>query len=143
MPANLQRNDRLMDETQTPTTPNPSPSDLTDLQEQCLWLRKQIQTQLILMIIVSGTLCLFLLRQVRYAKAELTRIRPQAQQMIAEYNKVLAPSMDNFVRNIAIYGQSHPDFAPIMVKYNLATVTNLIPPKPAPAVPPPAPAAKK
>jgi hypothetical protein len=131
-----------MDETIT-TPPTASPSELTELQAQCLWLRKQLQTVLILMIIVSGTLCLYMWRQVRYTGADLRGIRPQAEQVITEYNKISGPSMDNFVRNIAAYGQTHPDFAPIMAKYGLgAAATNLAPPKQA-AAPPAAAATKK
>jgi hypothetical protein len=128
---------------ETTTTPSTaSQSEVTELQAQCLWLRKQLQTVLILMIIVSGTLCLYMWRQVRYTGADLRGIRPQAEQVITEYNKISGPSMDNFVRNVAAYGQTHPDFAPIMAKYGLSAAANLPPPKSATA-PPPAAAPKK
>jgi hypothetical protein len=132
-----------MDETTT-TPSTVSQNEIQELQTQCLWLRKQIQTVLILAIIVSATLCLFMMRQVRYTGSDLKGIRPQAEQVIVEYNKISGPSMDNFVRNIAAYGQAHPDFAPIMAKYGL---TGAPPPAnpaaPKAAAPPAAPAAKK
>jgi len=132
-----------------PTTPTPAPqSELSELQAECLWLRRQIQTILILAIIVSGTLCLYLWRQVRYTRSDLNNIRPQAQQIIAEYTQASGPNMDEFVRSVATYGRTHADFAPIMAKYRLESATNFATPPPPPrpaAVPAPAaaPAPKK
>jgi hypothetical protein len=100
-----------MDE--TTTTP-----DVNDLQAQCQWLRRQIQTILILLILVSATFTLFLWRQVRYAGMDLTQIRP----VIEEYNKTLGPQMDDFARKLAEYGRQHPDFNAIYTKYGLSQV---------------------
>ena len=74
---------------------------------------------LILVIVISGTLNIYLLRQWRTASKDLAGIRPQAAQMIADYQRVSAPLMTDFVKKITEYGRTHPDFAPIMAKYNL------------------------
>jgi len=98
-----------MDE--TTTTP-----DMNELQAQCQSLRRQIQTILILLIMVSATFTLFLWRQVRYASTDLNQ---QIRPVIAEYNKNLGPQMDDFVRKLTDYGRSHPDFNAIYTKYGL------------------------
>ena len=45
--------------------------------------------------------------------------------------------MDDFVRKITDYGQTHPDFAPILAKYGIKPA---VPAAAAPAVPAAAPA---
>jgi hypothetical protein len=65
------------------------------------------------------------------------------------------PNVDAFVAKLADYGRTHPDFAPIMKKYQLQPPTNSVAPASAPktagttspapakAAPAPAPAPKK
>ena len=98
----------------TPIQPNTN-----DLQAQCDALRHLIVSILILVIVISGTLNIYLLRQWRTTSKDLAGIRPQAAQMIAEYQKVSAPLMNDFVKKITEYGRTHSDFAPILAKYGL------------------------
>ena len=90
-----------------------------DLQAQCDALRHLITSILILVIVISGTFNIYLLRQWKTTSKYLAGIRQQAAQMFAEYQKVSAPLMNDFVNKITEYGRTHPDFAPIMTKYNL------------------------
>jgi len=99
--------------------PTPAPSDTNDLQAQYLWLRKQVLILLVLLIVVSGTLNIFLWRQLRYTQSDLAALQKQAEPMIAEYQQSMGPRMDDFVKKITEYGRTHPDFAPIMAKYQL------------------------
>ena len=95
----------------------PLQTNTNDLQAQCDALRHLIVSILILVIVVSGTLNIYLLRQWRSAKKDLDGIRPQAAQMIADYQRVSAPLMTDFVKKITEYGRTHPDFAPVLAKY--------------------------
>ena len=124
-------------ENKTPIQPGPN-----DLQAQYNALQHLVVSVLILVIMISGTLTIFLLRQWVWAKRDLAAIRPQATQMIADYQKVNAPVMTDFVEKLKKYGQTHPDFAPVLTKYNLkpaapttAAPARLTPPPPAPATP--------
>jgi hypothetical protein len=90
-----------------------------DLQAQCDALRHLITSTLILVIVISGTFNIYLLRQWKTTSKDLAGIRPQAAQMVAEYQKVSGPLMNDFVAKITEYGRTHPDFAPILAKYNL------------------------
>jgi hypothetical protein len=107
----------------------PSQHNANDLQAQCDALRHLIVSILILVIVISGTLNIYLLRQWRTASKDLAVIRPQATQMIAEYQRVSAPLMTDFVKKITEYGRTHPDFAPILAKYGLkpASLTGAAP----------------
>ncbi len=117
----------------------PTQPAANDLREQYEALRHLVVSLLILVIIISGTLNIYLLRQYRTVSKDLAGIRPQAAQMIAEYQKVSGPLMNDFVKKITEYGRTHPDFAPVLAKYGLkpAGPTNLVPISPAPAPAPP------
>ncbi len=123
-----------MDTLESKTSPQ---TNTNDLQAQVDALRHLVVSMLILVIVMSGTLNIYLLRQWRSTNKDLAAIRPQAAQMIAEYQKVSGPLMTDFLKKITEYGRTHPDFAPILAKYGLkaATPTNFPAPTPAPAVP--------
>ena len=123
-----------MDTLENKTSP---PAKANDLQAQHDALRHLVVSMLILVVVISGTLNIYLLRQWRSTSKDLAAIRPQANQMIMEYQKVSGPLIDNFVKKISEYGRTHPDFAPIMAKYGVkpATPTNLPPATPATTVP--------
>jgi hypothetical protein len=89
-----------------------------DLQAQYDALRHLVTSTLILVIVISGTFNIYLLRQWRSVSRELAQMRPQAAQLIADYQKS-GPLMDDFVNKITDYGRTHADFAPILTKYNL------------------------
>jgi predicted negative regulator of RcsB-dependent stress response len=104
---------------ETPTNP-----EVNELSAQCQWLRRQIQTILILLILVSATLTGFLWMQVRYAGRDLsTQYRPA----IEEWTKKQGPAIDDFVRKLADYGRQHPDFNAIYIKYGLNQATQAPP----------------
>lgn len=97
----------------------PNQTGANDLQAQYDALQHLVVSTLILVVVISGTLNIYFLRQWRTASRDLAAIRPQASQMIAEYQKVSAPLMNDFVKKVTEYGKTHPDFAPILAKYNL------------------------
>ena len=97
-----------------PVQPNAS-----DLQTQYDDLRHLLVSLLILVVVISGTFNIYLLRQWRSMSRDLAAIRPQAAQMIAEYQKVSGPLMNDFIKKVTEYGRSHPDFAPILAKYGI------------------------
>ncbi len=114
--------------------PAPQP-DANNLQEQLNSLQHLVVSVLVLVIVVSGTLNIYLLRQYRSAKSDLTMVRPQVTQMVADYNKTTGPLIGDFIKRLTEYGRSHPDFVPILAKYGISTTapSNAVPAKPAPA----------
>ena len=100
-----------------------------DLALELKTTQRQLSNLMLVLLVVSGTLAIFLLQQVRYAKADLGSVQGQAQQleqarqMIADYNANNVPAMSNFLQQLGEYAKTHPDVMPILAKYGLATRT--------------------
>ena len=109
-----------MDEIEHKTVSTPA-LDTPDLREEIESLRHLIGSILILLVVVSGTLTIFLLREMKNTSGQLEAFRPGATNMIAVYQKQQAPAMDDFVKKITQYGQTHKDFDPILFKWGLKT----------------------
>ena len=76
-------------------------------------LRQLVVCILVLLIVISGTLNVFLLRQARTSRQELDAVNA----VVAQYQKNVGPAMDEFVRKLAEFGRSHPDFMPILNRH--------------------------
>jgi hypothetical protein len=101
----------------------------TELMDQVVTLRHQVFTLLLALVVVSGTVTVYLYRQASLAGKDMAAIKPQATQMIAAFKRD-QPSMEAFVKQITAYGVTHPDFQPILKKYGIVP-----PPAGAPVVP--------
>ena len=105
---------------------------------------QQLNVILVAVVILSGTLSVYLWRQTRYLRRDLEGLKPIAGPVIQRYNQE-KPTVDAFVAKVAEYSRSHPDFAPIAKKYQLQNVTNNptanLPAAPAAGKPAPVPAA--
>jgi hypothetical protein len=129
-----------MDEIEHKTVATPS-LDTSDLREEIESLRHLIGSILILLVVVSGTLTIYLLREMKNTSGQLEAFRPGATNMIAVYQKQQAPAMDDFIKKITQYGQTHKDFEPILFKWGLKTTAPTAPltgAPPAAAIPAPA-----
>jgi hypothetical protein len=121
----------------------PAQPGANDVQEQLDGLRHLVVSVLILLLVVSGTLTIYLLRQWRTVSKELAVVRPQATQMIGDYQKNSVPVMSDFLKKVTDFGRANPDFMPILAKYNIRpNATTGAPPTTA-AAPPAAPPKKK
>ncbi len=96
-------------------------------------LRNQVFVLLVALIVISGTLTVYLFRQASMAGKDLEQLKPQATQVINGFNQN-QQLMVNFINQLVAYGQAHPDFKPVLAKYGIA---------PVPGVPAGAPAAPK
>ncbi|HTL16493.1 MAG TPA: hypothetical protein VL793_04605 [Patescibacteria group bacterium] len=102
----------------TSPNPSPSPSDLEQVKEQCAQLQQLVSSLLLILIVISGTLSVFLLREWRFAKAEVNTIEPAAMQLITEDANSRAGVQD-FMKKLAEYSRTNQDFGPIALKYRL------------------------
>jgi hypothetical protein len=121
------------------------PAAPESLDQQVASLQRQVSWLLIVLMLVSGTLCVFLWRQARIARKDLQSFKLPAGQIIQAFQRDKS-AMDAFVAKVAEYGKTHSDFAPIMEKYKIQVATNPAPgavatPKPAAAPAPATPAA--
>jgi hypothetical protein len=86
---------------------------LADLSGQMAALQRQVFTLLLALIVVSGTLTVYLYRQASVTGKDITAIKLQAQPLIKAYKQNL-PALEVFVNQLVAYGQTHPDFRPIL-----------------------------
>lgn len=109
----------------------------TELMDQIVALRHQVFTLLLALVVVSGTLTVVLYRQARLTGRDIEAIKPQATKIIEAFKRD-RQNMENFVKQLTLYGNTHPDFQPILRKYGVV-------PQPAsqPATAPAAPKTKK
>ena len=115
----------------------PTQTEAEPLPTQFDSLRQLVVSMLVLLIVISGTLNVFLLRQAKTSRQELEAFRPQVNAIVAQYQKNIGPAMDEFVRKLVGYGKTHPDFDPILSRYlPKPSVPGPTPiPAPAPAAP--------
>src|ERR1700744_820273 len=108
---------------------NPDPADTgsDDISSEVAALRSQIFNLLVALVLVSGTLTLFLFRQASIQGKEIDL----AKQQINNYSQ-LEPALKQFASQLGAYGMTHPDIRPLLAKYG-------IPFGPAQSVPPVAP----
>ena len=123
---------------------NPEPqtgTSQTELMDQIVALRHQVFTLLLALVVVSGTLTVYLYRQASVARKDLAAVKPQATQLIEAFKRD-HPTMDSFVKQLTAYGVTHPDFQPILRKYGIPPQTQPGPTPVAPEAPgkPPMPA---
>jgi hypothetical protein len=113
--------------------PSPSQAGPAQLQAEISSLRQLVVSMLILLIVISGTLNVYLLRQWRSSQVELKRVRV----FVDTYSKEYFPQITNYVGKLTDYSRTHTNIVPILRKYGLDNA----PTSPAPATPTP-PAAK-
>ena len=77
-------------------------------------LRSQIFLILLGLVILSGTLSVYLYRQVSVLGKDLALIN----QTINTSNQNQA-AIVNFANQLAVYSRTHPDLAPILAKYGI------------------------
>jgi hypothetical protein len=90
-----------------------------EISDQICALQKQVFTLLVVLIVVSGTLTVFLYRQASVTRSDIATIRPQATQLIQAFSQN-RPAIQSFVQQLAAYGQTHPDFQQqVLKKYGI------------------------
>ena len=94
-----------------------------ELSDQIAALRRQAFTFLLALIIVSGTIAAYLWYQSRIMSQNIENSRPQAMQIIQNYNQNV-PVIQTFVKQLVAYGQTHPDFQQqVLKKYDITPQT--------------------
>ncbi len=91
-----------------------TPENNNQDQSELAALKNQVFTLLLALIVVSGTLTVFLYRQSSLASKDLA----QATQVntVVTHNAVV---LQEFVSKLVAYGEKHPEFQPLLKKYGL------------------------
>jgi hypothetical protein len=90
-----------------------------DLAGQVAALQRQVSTLLLALIVVSGTVTAYLGYESYHLGKDIklinsTTVQPYMQRL---------PAITNFVNQVVVYGQAHPDFRPILVKNGVVPAT--------------------
>jgi hypothetical protein len=90
---------------------------LPDSNSEIASLRRQIFLQLLALVVLAGSVTVYLYRQASIEGKQLT----QAKRVIAGY-EAQEPNFINVLNELVAYGQSHPDFSKtVLKKYGIAT----------------------
>lgn len=98
-----------------PTTPTPATTEpsVATLHQELQSLRLHFSTLLILLLVVNAIFALFSARQFLAIRRQSTEI----EQAAYDYKRNLEPKIKDVALKLWAFGQTHPDFAPIIAKY--------------------------
>jgi len=99
---------------------------MTDSNSEISALRKQVFALLLALVVVSGTVTVYLYREASVVGKELNNYR----QLIANVEKS-QPAVLAFANQLGAYSMSHPDIRPVLAKYGIVPA----PTQPMPAAP--------
>ncbi|MGD0745142.1 MAG: hypothetical protein ABSA45_08295 [Verrucomicrobiota bacterium] len=108
--------------------PEIPPATPDELAGQISSLQRQVTMLLLMLVVVSSTLTAYLFYQSRILGKDLDSTKPQAMQMVQNYNNNV-PQMQKLVEQLVAYGQTHADFQPILKSYGLIPATTNVAPK--------------
>ncbi len=91
---------------------------MDELKSQNDALHSMLVGLLLVLIIVSGTVFVFLLRQVTYAKQDLGMVQVGYTNAVGQYERSRTV-IDETVKKLQEFGRTNADFVPILAKYNL------------------------
>lgn len=119
----------MNDLSNTPVTPAPA----EPVADALASLRLQFQATLIILIMISGALDLYLLRQYTTTRKEVAAFEQIVGQMITNYQQATVPLANKFLGQLTEYAKTHPDFQPVLRRYNVQPASGVMAPAPAPA----------
>ncbi|MBU6399593.1 MAG: hypothetical protein KGS61_04695 [Verrucomicrobia bacterium] len=80
-------------------------------------LEVQFVALLLTLVVVCGSLNLFLLRQVSLVRRDLERDRPVVENALADYVRNGEPAIRDLLTKLEAFSKTHPDFRPILARY--------------------------
>jgi cell division protein FtsL len=90
-----------------------------EISGQISELQRQVFTLLLVLVVVSGTMVAYLYYQSRQLGKSVEGFKQQASSIAQNYNQNF-PAIQIFVKELAVYGQAHPDFQQqVLKKYGI------------------------
>jgi len=92
---------------------------VSELTSQVASLQRQVLSLLLVLIVVSGTVSVYLYRQASVLRKDIDSVKPQAAQVIEVFNKnkVL---MQTFINQVNGFAQKNPEVQQILLKNGFA-----------------------
>jgi hypothetical protein len=95
-------------------SPEMNSTNPTPVNTEIAALRNQIFTLLVALIVVSGTLTVYLFRQVTVSGKDLDAAKKLITAVSQDQSKIIP-----FANQLAVYGKTHPDILPLLAKYGI------------------------
>ena len=93
--------------------------EVSNLRSQLDSLHHTVVSVMLLLIVISGTFWIYLLRQARTAKNDLEyMIKPSWTNVMVQFQRN-GPIIDETVKKLQEFGRTNADFAPVLAKYGL------------------------
>ena len=102
--------DSLSPVTALPAGPAPTVETLAQAYQS---LRSAFHITLVMLVILTGSLFVFFLREVSIARRQIAELT----QVVVEYEKNSVPLMEDFRTKLLVFTRTHPDFQPIYTRY--------------------------
>jgi hypothetical protein len=80
-------------------------------------VRNLLVVSMIGLILASGSFMTFMFQQMKMVRGQLAEQRPAVQKAIQDYKTVSLPLIERFSSRIRGYADTHPDFKPLLQKY--------------------------
>jgi hypothetical protein len=107
-----------MAEPELPTNPSAGQTAALDsLQQAYQSLRTLIHTVLVILLVLTWSVNIFLLKQLSLVRNEVD----ERQRFVAEYEKNTVPLMSEFLIRLQGFTKTNPDFTNILHKYWMPT----------------------
>jgi hypothetical protein len=94
-----------------------APVSLQSLHQAYQNLRTLFQALALIVLVLSGSVNVFLLRQVSLVRKEVQ----ERQRFMDDYTQNNLPLITNFVARLQGFARNNPDFIPVMNRYGIRT----------------------
>lgn len=108
---------------------------VAELDQQSQDLRTLLMATLVALLVLSLSVNLFLGKQMRQVRAQVSASRPAIQRLQTQFYEK-EPNMKNFIVALQSFAAAHRDFQPVLDKYRYDLPQYLSPPAAASTAPP-------
>lgn len=119
-----------MDTPDTPESKMPFDEGTDDHRAAHESLAQFVFSVLVLVIVVSGTLNILLLRLWKNSREDVRNFRPQFQAIAQTYQSTEKATIDRAQKALCDFGATNPDFVPILTKYGFKPSASAVTPPP-------------
>jgi hypothetical protein len=119
-----------MDTPDSPESKMPFEEGTADHRAAHESLAQFVFSVLVLVIVVSGTLNILLLRLWKNSREDVRNFRPQFQAIVDTYSRTEKATVDRAQKALCDFGATNPDYVPILTKYGFKPSASIATPSP-------------
>ena len=104
-----------------------SPASMAELQRDYADLRRWLCLAVTATLVLAASVTLYLWYQFLVIRREVLHLRPQVEQMSADFEKNQAPVINGLYSSLTAFGKTNPDFNIILARYGLLSAPSSSP----------------